>query len=197
MQKNKLIQKEAKNLVREYKKNHERGEFRNKLGRIWWPIWNRIVVPGASLCGILSGSFVGLAFGATLWATSHPITKGFSVNVQNIAIKNAGVFGRFLKQRKIPYEMRREAVVEYLKQSGAWFYNKKWMKENQESIDKMAEGQKGEIIHNFVAHMEYNLTREKNAREKKKKAPPTLREKLASYKQAYNSYIREKQQMKR
>ena len=193
MQKNKSIQKEAKRLVGEFKKKEERGEFRNKLGRIWWPIWNRFVVPGACLCGILSGSFAGLAFGATLFAVAYPITKGFSVNVQNIAIKNAGIFGRFLKQRKIPYETRRMAVEEYLHQSGSLFFNNEWVRRHRPDIDKMAEGQKGTPIPNLVASLEYNLTRAGNATERKngcskKKLP--LRQRLMIYQRTYADYKR-------
>ena len=190
----KEIQYEVKKLVHEFKKNKEKGEFRNKLGRIWWPVWNRLVVPGASLCGILSGSIPGIIFGAALFSTAYPLTKGFSINVQNIAIKNAGAFGRDLTQRKIPFEIRRQAVMEYLKQSGAWFYNKKWMKENPESIDKMAEGQKGIPILNLVASTEYNLTRAANS---KKKNKFSLKERLKIYQQSYVVYQQRRKNIER
>ena len=197
MEEDKTVKTEAKRLVREFKKNEERGEFRNKLGRIWWPLFNRIIVPGASLCGILSLNVAGLVFGATLWAVGHPITKGFSVNVQNIAIKNAGILGRFLKQRQVPLETRREAVLEYLNQSGSWFFNRKWVRENKESIDKMAEGQKGHAIPNLVARVEYDLTRAANSKEKKQTGRLSLGERLEIYKTSYVSYMREKQGMKK
>ena len=182
---------EVKRLVREYKKHQERGEFRNKLGRIWWPIWSHFVVPGVSLCAlwafVTSGSIAGLVCGVSLWAICHPITKGFSVNVQNIAIRNAGVFGWFLRKRKIPFEIRRQAIVEYLKQSGAWFYNKKWMKENPESIDKMANGQEGKTIHNLVAFMESNMDRAVKFKKKQKKTI-SLQNRLRLAQQIYATF---------
>ena len=195
MQEKKSIQNKAKCLVREFKKKEERGEFRNKLGRIWWPVWNRFIVPAACLCGILSGSFAGFAFGATLFAVAYPVTKGFSVNIQNIAIKNAGIFGRFLKQRKIPYETRRMAVEEYLHQSGSLFFNNEWVRKHPQDIDKMAEGQKGTIIPNLVALLEYNLTRAGNATERKNEGSPKkvklpLRQRLTIYQRTYADYKR-------
>ena len=174
------IQSEAKQLVYEFKKTEERGEFRNKWGRIWWPVWHYFIVPGASLCGILSGNIAGIILGTALFGISHPLTKGFSINVQNIAIKNAGILGRFLKNKHVSYDVRRRAIVEYLNQSGALFYNKKWMKNHVSDIDKMAEGQRGKTIPNLVASLEYNITRVANSKEKKKEKF-SLKERLKIY----------------
>ena len=186
MTKDQSIQKEAKRLVREFKKNQEKGEFRNKLGRIWWPIWNRFVVPGACLCGILSGTVPGIIGGIALFGVAYPITKGFSINVQNIAIKNASLLGRSLKEKQISDEIRKETVLEYLRQSGSLFFNKKWIKEHPQDIEKMVKGQKGNTIPNAVALAEYQLTRAVNFKAKRKEKF-SLRERLKVYQQIYRS----------
>ena len=178
---------EAKRLVCEFKKKEERGEIRNKWGRVWWPLWNRVIVPGACLCGVLSGTVAGVVFGAALFGVAYPVTKGFAINVQNIAIKNAGLLGRSLKNKSVPYEVRKEAVLEYLRQSGSWFFNKEWVKKHPQDIDKMVDGQKGANILNLVASVEYNLTRAANHKEKEGKRL-TLRERLKIYQQSYVSY---------
>ena len=68
----KLAKLEAKRLVKEFRKQHEKGEFRNKLGRIWWPIWNRFVIPSVCLGSILTGSVAAIAAGAALWGLLIP-----------------------------------------------------------------------------------------------------------------------------
>lgn len=196
MESTKQTQIEAKKLVSEFKKKEEKGEFRNKLGRIWWPVWNRVVVPAVCLSTILTGNLAGIAFGAALWGASHPITKGFSVNVQNIAIRNAGLLGRSLRNRQIPHDVRKEAILEYLRQSGSLFFNKEWVKKHPEDIDKMADGQKGRGIPNLVATVETNLTRVVNHARKKNEMVP-LRERLKVYQQSYYAYQQRKKEMNR
>ena len=98
--------------------------------------------------------------------------------------------GRSLRNKQVPYEVRKEAVLEYLRQSGSWFFNKEWVKKHPQEIDKMADGQKGTNIPNLVASVEYNLTRAANHKEKKGKGL-TLRERLKIYQQTYTSYRKE------
>lgn len=187
-----LAQLEAKRLVKEFKKSHEKGEFRNKLGRIWWPVWNRIVVPVVAVSAIMTGSAAAIATGALIWAAAHPFTKGFSVNVQNIAIKNARLFGRRMKAQNVSEEVRKQAVLEYLNQSGALFFNRAYVKKHPEDIRRMADGLAGSDINNLVALTEYNLTRRGNYYEKQGKSIP-FKDRLQIYQQSYTAYKTRKQ----
>ena len=183
----KLMQLETKQLVKEFRDKHEKGEFRNKLGRIWWPVWNRIVVPTVALCTILTGNPAGIIAGVTLWSVAHPLTKGFAINVQNIAIKNAGLFGKSMKNRNIPEPIRKKAVLEYLHQSGSLFFNNGYVKKHPEDIDRLANGWIGKGINNLVALTEYNLTRQGNHYQKLGRQMP-FRERVQIYQQSYSSY---------
>ncbi len=187
MMKDRLMRQEAKKLVKEFKRTHEKGEFRNKLGRIWWPIWNRLIVPGAALCGILSFNPAGVIGGVALWSLGHQLTKGFAINVQNIAIKNAGVFGKSMKNKNIPEELRRAAILEYLHQSGSLFFNDGYVKNHPEDIDRLVNGCVGNGINNLVALTEYNLTRQGNHNQRMGRQM-TFKERLGIYKQSYSSY---------
>lgn len=191
-----LAQLEAKRLVKEFKKGHEKGEFRNKLGRVWWPVWNRIIVPAVAVSSILTGSIAAVAAGAALWSLAHPFTKGFAINVQNIAIKNASLFGRRMKAQNVSEEVRKQAIVEYLNQSGALFFNRGYVKTHPEDINRMANGLMGNDINNLVAITEYNLTRQGNHNEKQGKSV-SLKDRLRIYQQSYNTYKTRKQQLSR
>lgn len=188
-----LTKLEAKRLVKEFKKSHEKGEFRNKLGRIWWPVWNNIVIPAVAVSTILTGSVAAIAAGTLLWAAAHPFTKGFSVNVQNIAIKNAGLLGRKMKAANVSEKVRQQAVLEYLNQSGALFFNRDYVKEHPTDIERMANGLAGRDINNLIALTEYNLTRQGNHSAKQNKNLST-KERLKIYSQSYTAY-KARQQM--
>lgn len=183
----KLMQLETKRLVQEFKKKHEKGEFRNKLGRIWWPVWNRIVVPTVALGVIATGGVAGVITGLAVWSFAHPLTKGFAINVQNIAIKNAGIFGKSMKNQNIPENIRRGAIVEYLKQSGSLFFNSTYVRKHPEDIDRLANGWVGNGINNLVALTEYNLTRQGNYYQKRGRQMP-FGERVKIYQQSYSAY---------
>ncbi len=186
-----LVHLKAEQLVKEFKKNQEKGEFRNRLGRLWWPIWNRFIIPGAALCGILSLNPVGIIGGVALWSLGHQVTKGFAINVQNIAIKNAGIFGKSMKKKNISEEVRKQAIVEYLHQSGSIFFNHNYVKNNPQEINRMANGLSADGINNLVALAEYNLTRQCNHR-KRQGRPLSMSERLKIYRQSYTSYAAKK-----
>ena len=59
------------------------------------------------------------------------MTKGLATNIQNIAIKNAGLLGKSLKNQNVLEEIRKKAIIEYLNQSGALFFNRQYIKKIQ------------------------------------------------------------------
>jgi len=193
MMNEKLMQLETKRLVQEFKQKHEKGEFRNKLGRVWWPVWNRIIVPTVALGTILTGTAPAIIAGVALWSVAHPFTKGFAINVQNIAIKNAGIFGKSMKNRNIPEPIRRQAVLEYLNQSGSLFFNRAYVKKYPDDINRLANGYVGNGINNLVALTEYNLTRQGNHNEKLGRQM-TFGERVQIYKQSYSAYTARKKE---
>lgn len=195
---------EANRLVAEFQKSHEKGEFRNKLGRVWWPVWHRVVIPAVSgfvvmagvAAGVASGGLAavpGVVCGAALWGVGRTVTKGFSVNVQNIAIKNAGIFGRDMTKKQVPEDVKKRAILLYLEKSGALFFNKKYVQKNPSEIEKMAKGEKGTIINNLVALTEYNLTREGNHLQRRKEKV-SFKRRAEIYRQSYQTYQANKRQ---
>ncbi len=152
--------KQANDLVNRFQKTKERGEFRNKLGRVWWPIMNRFItygVPALAVTAILSGgaTLPSLAAGVATWAIGRPITKGFSVNVQNISLQNAALFGRSIKNE--PKEIRLAAMERYLQKAGAWVFNKDYLKHHPDSLAQLANGKPVAKIPNFIALLEHNM----------------------------------------
>ena len=199
MEKDELIELKAKWLVHKYKKTKEKGEFRNKIGRILWPLCYFGIIPALSLATIVTGCMVGnipgVIFAILAWYGCCFITKGLSLNVQNIAIKNAGALGKVLSENQISYEVRRAAIVEYLRQSGCLFFNGHWVKTHSEEIKRMSNGKTGKKILNVGAFMEHGLGR-LNERQQESGKKPSLRGRFGWYRDVYLDYMNEKKEIK-
>lgn len=194
--------KQAKQLVKTFRKTKERGEFRNKIGRVFWPVVNRAFTYGIPL--LAAASLTGgaavvptLAVGAGLWAAGRFVTKGLSVNVQNIALKNAALFGRTMTQNKIPDAVKTLAMETYLKQAGAWVFNKKYMKENPNAVDQLKNGKPVDDILNFIARLEHNGNQLINKAERNGQTV-TFSERLKMYQKTVQDYqdIKQKRGLK-
>ena len=92
-----------------------------------------------------------------------------------------------MKAQNISGEVRKQAILEYLNQSGALFFNRGYIRKHPEDIERMANGLMGNNINNLIALTEYNLTRQGNHNERQGRSV-SFQERIKIYQQSYASY---------
>ncbi len=190
----KMQQNQARQLVDTFRKTKERGEFRNKIGRVMWPMVNRALtygIPTMAALSLLSGTATlpVLAFYAASWAIGAPVTKGFSVYVQNIALKNAAVFGRQMTRENVADSVKTAAMERYLQKAGALVFNKQYQKQNPEAIAQLAQGKHVPGFANMIAIFEHNINQTVNNTEQKG-GRVGFKQRLATYQKTWRDYQR-------
>lgn len=186
--------KNANNYLNQFRKTKERGEFRNKIGRIFWPIFNRLItygIPVMAGLAIAGGAAVipATAVAIGMWTGGRYITKGLSVNLQNIALKNASVLGYQMVRDKIPDDTRKYIMEQYLNKTGAWVFNKQYLKKNPTAIDSLKDGKPVQGVKHLVTILERNANQLVNTAQKNGN---TIRftDRLKMYQKTWNDYKR-------
>ena len=190
----KTERKDAINYLNQFRKTRERGEFRNKIGRIFWPTVNRFItygIPAMAGLAIASGAAVipAAAVTAAMWGGGRYVTKGLSVNLQNIALKNACVLGHQMVRDKIPDDTRKYIMEQYLNKAGAWVFNKQYLKKNPTAIDLLKDGKPVQGVKNLISILEHNANHLGNTAQKNGKAI-RFTDRLKMYQKTWNDYKR-------
>lgn len=190
----KIERKDAMSYLKSFRKDKERGEFRNKIGRIFWPVMNRLItygIPTLAALGIAGGAAIvpAVAIAATVWGGGKYITKGLSLNLQNIALQNASVLGHQMVRDKIPVETRKYIMEQYLNKAGAWVFNKQYLKQNPTAIDSLKDGKPVQGMRHFITMLERNSNQLVNTAQKNGK---TIRftDRLKMYQKTFEDYKR-------
>ncbi len=196
------VDMQAKELVKDYIKNHLYGstedKIRNKLGNKVWPLTQKftkycsIAAPlsalaavalgnpiSSSLPGLFSVSVTGLA--ASHWASGHVKF------LQNIALRQSAVFGATLRRKGVPDAVRKKAVEQFFKSQSPLFTAKNYIKKHPDMLARMQDGKLPDLNRNFVSVFEEN--NDKLAKKiTKEKRNATFAERMANYKKSYSEF---------
>lgn len=170
--------------LKEFKKTKQKGEFRNKIGRVLWPVYRKGVAP--ALLGLM---VVGIAANPAAWpaaavfggivAASLPITSGYTKYLKNISLSNAAILGRTLKKQTFSEAGRQYAMEQYLKQNMPLFTAQKYIQQNPDMVARLREGLPVQKENSFVANMEHNINQAIN------RGPVDFKRRMQIYKETW------------
>ncbi len=177
---------------------------RNKLGNKAWPMANKFVKYTLGAVAVVGGLSIpmnfafdlpaavlcsGFAVGAKQW------TDGHIKYLQNIALRQASLFGRQMTKANVPEKIREQAIEYFLQKQSPMFTAKKYIKNNPEMIKRMSNGLPAKLNHNFVSFLDEHTQKAAEAAEKSK-THISMKERIDTYKRAWNDYKNTKAQDK-
>lgn len=192
-------QKWAKELVKNFRKTGLGGsledKIRNLLGNKGWPLVSKFCGAGKWVsAGLAALSVMGgvpeialpflLTSGASHIAQLYP--KGHTKFLQNIALKNASSFGRFMKENNIPESVRKKAMEQFLKKESPLFTAKQYISKNPDMVERLSNGLPVPKNKNFISIWDGNV--EALARRYKGKGPIPFKERWKTYKKIFRDY---------
>ncbi len=177
---------------------------RNKLGNKAWPMANKFVKYTLVAVGVVGGLSIpmnfafdlpaavlcsGFAVGAKQW------TDGHIKYLQNIALRQASLFGRQMTKANVPEKIREQAIEHFIRRQSPLYTAEKYIKNNPEMIKRMSNGLPAKLNHNFVSFLDEHTQKAAEAAEKSK-THISMKERIDTYKRAWNDYKNTKAQDK-
>lgn len=177
---------------------------RNKLGNKAWPMVNKFGKYMLVAVGVVGGLSIpmnfafdlpaavlcsGFAVGATQW------TGGHIKYLQNIALRQASLFGRQMTKANVPEKIREQAIEHFIRRQSPLYTAEKYIKNNPEMIKRMSNGLPAKLNHNFVSFLDEHTQKAAEAAEKSK-THISMKERIDTYKRAWNDYKNTKAQDK-
>lgn len=177
---------------------------RNKLGNKAWPMANKFVKYTLVAVGVVGGLSIpmnfafdlpaavlcsGFAVGAKQW------TDGHIKYLQNIALRQASLFGRQMTKANVPEKIRKQAIEHFIRRQSPLYTAEKYIKNNPEMIKRMSNGLPAKLNHNFVSFLDEHTQKAAEAAEKSK-THISMKERIDTYKRAWNDYKNTKAQDK-
>lgn len=177
---------------------------RNKLGNKAWPMANKFVKYTLAAVAVVGGLSIpmnfafdlpaavlcsGFAVGAKQW------TDGHIKYLQNIALRQASLFGRQMTKANVPEKIREQAIEHFIRRQSPLYTAEKYIKNNPEMIKRMSNGLPAKLNHNFVSFLDEHTQKAAEAAEKSK-THISMKERIDTYKRAWNDYKNTKAQDK-
>lgn len=169
---------------------------RNKLGNKAWPMANKLVKYAPVAMAVVGGLSIPMNFAFDLPAAA--LYSGFAVGaaqwtgghikyLQNIALRQASLFGRHMTRANVPEKIREQAIEHFLRKQSPLYTAEKYIKNNPEMIKRMSNGLPAKLNHNFVSFLDEHTQKAAEAAEKNK-THISMKERIDTYKRAWNDY---------
>ena len=192
-------QKWAKELVKNFRKTGLGGsledKIRNRLGNKCWPLIskfcgaNKWISAGLAALSVMGGvpeTALPLLLTSGAFHTAQLYPKGHTKFLQNIALKNASAFGRFMKKNNIPESVRKKAMEQFLKKESPLFTAKQYISKNPDMVERLSNGLPVPKNTNFISIWDSNV--EALGRRYEGKGWVPLKERLATYGKIVRDY---------
>lgn len=177
---------------------------RNKLGNKAWPMANKFVKYTLAAVAVVGGLSIPMNFAFNLPAAV--LCSGFAVGakqwtdghikyLQNIALRQASLFGRQMTKANVPEKIREQAIEHFIRRQSPLYTAEKYIKNNPEMIKRMSNGLPAKLNHNFVSFLDEHTQKAAEAAEKSK-THISMKERIDTYKRAWNDYKNTKAQDK-
>ena len=197
-----LVEQQAEALQQQFSHSNKMiGEIRrNRMGNVVWPFAERLC--GMLMFGVVALVSAKLARGMPIsgdpWMAAGVLTMcavglnwahGHIKYLQNLTLSNASVFGRAMRNEKIPQNIRARAVELFLKKESPWFTANSYIKQKPDEINRLSDGRLATKNTNFISIFE------EKGNKLAKRGNVTLADKIKLYKESIQEWraIRKKE----